>query len=321
MRRWPLLSVLALLLAACSGPQGSRIKAEDLERIEKADASRSARNEAGVGAAPAAGGSGQQAVAVEAATARPAGEGGRPSAERAKQRDALDDRLLALTRRREDHARALAELESKRERTALEHQSAEASELMAVRHADRERRLAAEDRDHFVDVEQARRLAEDALDLARSQDGLLETREELAQLEMMYSESTLGDATAEIVLSRTRRRLQRAEEGFRLRGERSGELKTITLPREEDRLDQELAGKTLALENSQRARDVGRLAREAALRDLEQEARKQQRDAEDMELEGKRIQEDLGRYERDLAADRAAAAPAPVAPAPPAGSP
>src|SRR6185295_1658408 len=104
---------------------------------------------------------------------------------------------------------------------------------LGVQQTQRDQRIAAEDLDHFTKVEQARRLADDALDMARSQDGLLETREELAQLEMMYSGGNLGDATAEIVLNRTRRRLQRAEEGHRLRTERSGELKTITLPREQ----------------------------------------------------------------------------------------
>jgi hypothetical protein len=295
------LPVLALAataaLTACSSPRGTAISPADLQRMERADAAR--------GAAPA--GAADPASPAPAAKSAVSHSGETLTAERAKQRNDLDDRRMKLARRREDQARNQGELEAKRSRIALEQSNSGASEGMAVQQAERDRRVANEDLQRFLEVEKARRLAEDALDVSRAQDGLLETREELAQLEMMYSESSLGDATAEIVLNRTRRRLQRAEEGFRLRSERSDELKQVTLPRDQQKLELELAAKTVALENSQRTRDAGRLQREAALRDLDFEARKLQREAEDIELEDTRLQQDLARFERDLSNDRTSA--------------
>jgi hypothetical protein len=304
MRRLLLPPVLVLAAAGCGSPHGTLINGGDLQRMEQADAAARANHPTGADGRPAPG-------APDGAAGGRATGAGKLSPERSKQRDDLDDRTLKLARRREDQARALAELDGKRTRTGLEQASAEASELMAVQQADRDHQLAAENVDHFIKVEQVRRRAEDALDLKRNEDGLLETREELAQLEMMYKDSSLGDATAEIVLNRTRRRLKNAEDGYQLRSQRTDELLSITLPRDQQRLELELATKTVALDNSQRTRDAGRLSRAAALRDLDFEAKKLQRETADIEIEARRVQQDLDRFEHDLGSDHPAAPLAP----------
>ena len=149
------------------------------------------------------------------------------------------------------------------------------------------------------------RLAEDALGLQGSWDGLLETREELAQLEMMYKDSALGDATAEITLNRTKRRLQRAEEGHRLREKRSEDLKTLTLPRDEERLRLEVKAKTVALESARRSVEKGRMARAEALRGLDVEAGKLEREAADIERDEGLLQADRGRWDKKATASLA----------------
>jgi hypothetical protein len=286
-----LLCGAALLVPACSSPEGTYVTPADL------DARGQAKD------APSGGG-GQGAMA--------AGAQGRTglSPERQTQRDGFDAKIIAHARRREDHARGTLELEQKRTRVSLEQTSATASEAVAQRQAEREHRVATEDLAHFTEVEQARRLAENALELRGWNDNLLETREELAQLEMMYSESDLGDATAEIVLNRTRRRLKRAEDGQQLREQRSTELRTITLPRDLERLTLELAAKTVALENVRRTGEQGKLARAAALRDLDFESKKLVRDMEDIVREETLLTAEIARWERDVAAENAAAAPA-----------
>jgi hypothetical protein len=128
-----------------------------------------------------------------------------------------------------------------------------------------------------------------------SSDRLLETREELAQLEMMYGESGLGDATAEIVLNRTRRRLTRAEESHRLREERSAELVTITIPREIEKLEMAVRAAQVELENARRKVERGQLDRAAALAKIEKEQIGLDREEEDIAREADKIERDMAR--------------------------
>lgn len=283
-------AALLLLLSACATPVGTVVTAAELREMEAREAA--ARREAAAAtAAP-------RAAAPVAAVVLPGQEGLTP--EQLKQRDELDRRRTELARRREDHARSGFELEQRRARTALEHQSAEAQEAVALAQAERDLRLASEDLARWRAEERPRRLAEDALDLQQSADGLLETREELAQLEMMYSASELGDATAEIVLNRTRRRLQRAEERHGLRERRSAELREVTLPREEDSRAEAERAKAVALDNLRRNQQKDRLAREAALRDLDFEARKLEREAADAARDEAILERDVAAFTREL---------------------
>ena len=168
-----------------------------------------------------------------------------------------------------------------------------------------ESRNATQDLAHFLTDDLPDRLAEDALGVQQSWDGLLDTREELAQLEMMYGDAKLGDATAEITLNRTKRRLQRAEEGHRLREKRSEDLKSVTLPRDEVRLRLEVKAKTIALESAQRAQLKGKLARAEALRGLDLEAAKLDREAQDIERDDDLLEADRVRWDKKASAAQA----------------
>jgi hypothetical protein len=298
MRSHRLLCSVALLSAACSTPQGTRISGAELAERERAAAA--------AGAMP-----GTEVALAAAASGR---DRGGLSPERQVQRDGFDGRNITLARRREDHARATSELEQRRARVAIEHAVALASEEVTLRQAERDERVATEDARRFDEVDEKRRLAESALELRGSSDNLLETREELAQLEMMYKESDLGDATAEIVLNRTRRRLQRAEEGHQLREQRAADLRTITLPREREKLALELKAKTVALENARRQAEQGRMQRELAKRDLDFDLRKQARELEDIERDTILLQKEIERWERQMATENAAAPTAGGAP-------
>ena len=292
MKLLPLVCLVTL--AACAGPKGTQVTAEQYKMMEMQQAAE--RN------AAAAGGAAPAAVAPGMAGAPQPGGAPVPLAARAdlppdqaKKRDELDKRRTDLQRRKEDQARSAFELEQKRKRVELDQASAVAQADVTLAAADREWRLAADDLKRFREDERPRRLAEDALDVQVSADNLLEAAEELKQLEMMYSDSQLGDATAEIVLNRSRRRLSRAEERHKLRQERSDELKTVTLPREEDTRVQAERAKAVALDNVKRAQEKDRLEREAALRDQDFEARKLEREDAD-------IKRDEAAYDRDMAA-------------------
>ena len=286
--RLSLLSGLITVCAACASPEGERVTAADYTRSQEQAAAAAAlsqpRAESSSGSTRSSGGLSDELV---------------------NDKNALDKRVIDLGRRREDLARQRSELEQKRQRTALEQQSSEAEEALSLERAELEHRNATKDLDHFLQEQKPNRIAEDALSLQSSWDGLLETREELAQLEIMYKDSALGDATAEITLNRTKRRLQRAEESHRLREKRSEELKTLTLPRDEERLRLEVKAKTVALDSARRAVEKGRLARAEALRGLDVEAAKLEREAADIERDDTLLEADRTRWDKKATAAQA----------------
>jgi hypothetical protein len=298
MKRLPVL----LLLAACGTTAGTVVTPAELREIEAREAG--ARAAAANAPAP-----GPATAGAAGAAVLPAPEGLSP--EQLKKREELDKRRTDLARRREDQARGAFELDQRRRRTELEHQNASAQEAVSLEQAERELRQAGEDLVRFRAEERPRRLAEDALDLQQSSDALLETREELAQLEMMYAGSELGDATAEIVLNRTRRRLQRAEERHALREQRSAEFRSVTLPRDEESRAAAERAKAVALENVRRGQEKDRLQRDAALRDLEFDARKQEREAADLARDEAALERDVAAFAREVSLTGALAGGAP----------
>ena len=280
-----------IVCAACASPEGERIPAADYQRSQQDAAAAAALSMPRAEPPPgkSASCSGPSALSDELVT----------------EKNGLDKRVIDLGRRREDLARQRTELEQKRQRTALEQKSAEADEALALERAELDSRNAAQDLEHFLAEEKPNRLAEDALGVQASWDSLLETREELAQLEMMYKDSALGDATAEITLNRTKRRLQRAEEGHRLREKRSDDLKNITLPRDEERLKLEVKAKSVALESAQRAVEKGKLTRADVLHQLDVEAAKLEREAADIERDDTLLEADRTRWDKKATAAQA----------------
>jgi len=287
MRLLPLLLPLVATLA-CSGPGGRTVTPTELAALERQ--------------APPPAPASEQAATPQGDTLSFLDRiGAGLTDEQLTRRDELDRKRVELDRKRADHARALFELDARTDRVDLEHAAAIAAEVVALAGAELELRVAKKSAEHFIAVEQSRRLREDALGLQASADGLLETREELAQLEMMYSDSQLGDATAEIVVSRTRRRLARAEESHALRSQRSRDLAEIDLPRERARLMHEQVNHQMRLDNVRRNQEKARLEREAALRELAHERTRLERQAQDHERELRTLERDVRRFERELA--------------------
>ncbi len=287
-----LLLGLGLAAVACSGPSGRTITPTELARLE-AQAPRA-------GSAPAAA-TGTQLMARDSAgspstsSERPGAEAGEPVS-----RDDIDERAVKLQRRREDHVHALEKLDRTRIQVDLEQEIAEANEQLALDGATHEHAQAREALEHFMGVERDLRLRQSSLELRAAADGLLETREELAQLEMMYGASDLGDATAEIVLLRTRRRLERAELRHRLSEERHAELRDVVLPRERSDLEVELHEKVVKLANARLSQEKGVIEREARRRDLGREELDLQRSLEDIEREAVALGKDRAEWELSL---------------------
>jgi len=284
------LLVLSLLAAACSSPAGTYVTPAELAAMERA------AEENGQTGGPSSMDIDAPRMADSARSSLPIvmpGDEALDPVEAEKKAEKMEERLLKLERRRQDLDRARPALDTRRASLMLDHESQLASEAITIAKAEREQRIALEDLTHYVEVEQVRRMAEDRLSVQSSADRLLETREELAQLEMMYGDSGLGDATAEIVLNRTRRRLTRAEESHRLREERSAELITISIPREIEKHEMAVRAAQVELENARRKVERGQLDRAAAVAKLAKDQIGLDREAEDIVREAEKIDREM----------------------------
>jgi hypothetical protein len=265
------------LLQACAGPSGQDLSASEYNEMERRTAARMPGR----------------------ATAKEAEE----------ERREIEKRSRKLDQRRADHAHAIANLVGKESVLEVEQTMALADENVALAKAQRELRVTTEDLTHFQVVEMDRRLRASDLDLQSSNDRLLETREELAQLELMYGASELGDATAEIVVERTRRRLLLAEMRHKMREQAAGELRRRTLPRELEVLETALVEKTVAMQNTKRRLEKQALERDKARRDLEHDLAKSERETAAIAEDDRLLAVDRKAWNRERDDDRRGGTP------------
>ena len=161
---------------------------------------------------------------------------------------------------------ALAAAERDLRSTEIRHQNAREQARLEIESADVRLADAAE---AIEDAEKALALWEKTeLELKRrgvelndgySQDNLEDQRDELAQLEKMYTADELTDATEEIVLKRARRQLARSEASYELQKARR-------------RIDEEV-GDPQTLKQKKRAVRDARNGRDRLVRQLEMEKR------------------------------------------------
>jgi len=268
LRLTSLISLLVLLACAgCVGPEGRSITAAEYAEME-----------------------------------RDAGQASRSDAMRVD-RGAVDDQVALTDRADQLHRERLklafdqAELVQKRERLALSATAEQAVRVLALAQA-RERLITARaEQVFFTEVERSLRLGEDALGLLSAENSLLEMREELAQLELMYG-SDPGDATAEIVVARTRRRVARSEERLRLLGISSRKLKEVDLPKREHDGALALQDAEAAVGSAESALAVGVIDRESAERALDHEAALLELQAKSLKRREQRLEEDQRSWER-----------------------
>lgn len=84
----------------------------------------------------------------------------------------------------------------------------------------------------FETHEQAARIAESELELQQERDGAQDARDEMEQLAALYGQGDLAEKTAELVIRRAERSLERAEEALRIKDAAHRQLVNVTLPRE-----------------------------------------------------------------------------------------
>lgn len=104
----------------------------------------------------------------------------------------------------------------------------------------------------FSEREVPNRIAWAELRLTQTQDRVKDSEEELHQLELMYAEEDFADQTKEIVLDRSRRRVERSHRDLELRHEDHAILIEKTIPLELAEREQKVRQKELALNKAQR---------------------------------------------------------------------
>jgi hypothetical protein len=174
-------------------------------------------------------------------------------------------RELALTRAQAE----LARLESA------------AEEQTAAREA--EAALAA--LNEFENFALAARMAESELELKHEEDGMEDARDEMQQLAALYGEGDLADRTAEIVLRRAARGLERAEESLRQARAAHHQLANIQLPREQLELRAAVRAAEMELRLIEARRGVAALEQQNEIAQLEERIAELERDLAEAQAE------------------------------------
>ena len=170
----------------------------------------------------------QQTPAVEQAPASPA-EQAKLDADAAekeqKELEAWQEKETEHARQLDKAQRQLAIAHHKLMRAQLARQQAEESSQERLDRAEAELAFAQARHSTFVERSVPSRIAWAKLGLQGAEDRVLEAEEEMKQLELMYAQDDFADQTKEIVLDRSRRRLERSHTDLELR---RGDFQTLT---------------------------------------------------------------------------------------------
>lgn len=201
------------------------------------------------------------------------------------------DLLIKLQAPRAADVLAAAEAEAASAKAALakaeeDWKRYEPSSTLALQRARREKELADERLRLFKEVEEPMAKAQSDHGLRRTQDYIDDQRDELAQLEKMYKSEELTNATADIVLLRARRQLERSLADMEFAKIRAKKLREVELPNQLDQLTRDAAQKALDWDDAQKSAPQNRILKQAELT----KAR----------LNAKRLEEQLGKLKSDV---------------------
>lgn len=184
----------------------------------------------------------------------------------------LDTTKIDEAIRELEAGRALAELSL---RQAVEgHKLAEKSLPVEVEAADRTRKIAEQDYEHFVKVDepQAKKSAE--FQLKSSEQNLEYVTEELKQLEKMYKADDLTEETEEIILKRARNDVERAQHSAEQARIRHNRTVNLDLPRTAEQQKHAWQQAIVAWEKARLALSAQQMRQKLELDKLQQDHKK-----------------------------------------------
>jgi multidrug resistance efflux pump len=141
----------------------------------------------------------------------------------------------------------------------------------------------------YLEQERPFKIEEIRLRNQSTQHGIEDQRDELEQLEQMYKEDELVDATEEIVLKRSRRRLATSLAWARLREQQNEYALAHTEAIKLEGLEQEAALKGAALDRQRRSAALGQEHRETALERARFELDQKHEDLEGLRRDRERL--------------------------------
>lgn len=184
--------------------------------------------------------------------------------------------LVRLKARRQEEQVGLARLDleiatANLQRLLEEDKRREQAQDLQRANVKREAERAAADLERFLKVERPLRQAEADLAIEGARNGLVDAKEELEQLEKMYKADDLTEETEDIVLKRTQREYARSVQRLKFQEQRHLWLREITLPRDQENLEQRARETRLELERFEATATQGLLKARAEVRKATQE--------------------------------------------------
>jgi flagellar hook-basal body complex protein FliE len=185
-----------------------------------------------------------------------------------------------LKQKAEDAAVQVELAKTRLERATMDADQQRLDGAAAVEKAKFELATATKARDHFVNVEMPIKGARSQLDLQQAKDYLSEQEEELQQLELMYKKDDLADKTKEIVLARTKRRLERARQGLALQQKDLDDLLNVQQPDQLHKLEVGVADRTADLRRAEFGLRSGQIDKDMAVKTQQVEVNRLAREAD-----------------------------------------
>lgn len=178
----------------------------------------------------------------------------------------------------DDAAYQLEIATTKLERAKMDVEQQKVDSALALDKAKLELSLATKARDHYVSVEMPAKRARAELELTQMKDSLTEQEEELAQLELMYKNDELGDKTKEIVIARTRRRLERVKASVALQTKDLEDLVNVQQPEQKEKLENAVKDKEADVQRAEATAKSSAMDKQLAVKTQTAEVEKQKRE-------------------------------------------
>lgn len=147
-------------------------------------------------------------------------------------------------------------------------------------------RFAEEAMTRFVEVERKLKLEDQAYVISGRRISIKNMREELAQLETMYTEDDLTEETEEIVLKRNRRNMERMLESFERWKKRQDYRNKLSLEREHESLELSLRKAKASFERLEATEGLDRKKAELDLANAREGLRKAEEGFEKLQKDG-----------------------------------
>jgi len=167
---------------------------------------------------------------------------------------------------------------TKLERAKMDAEQGQIESALAVAKAKLELSLAQKALDHYVSVEMVQKRARGELELTQMKDSLTEQEEELAQLELMYKGDDLADKTKEIVIARTKRRLERVKASLALQTKELEDQLTVQQPEQKEKLENAVKDKQADLDRAESTAKSSAIDKQLAVKSQTMELEKQKRE-------------------------------------------